>query len=314
MSSNQTVYVVDADSTISKALTELLGTYDIEVRAFRDPNEFLATLAEEPYRERCLLLDEAMAGGEDLTHIRSLREQNFTFPILLLVNEDTTEVRSRARALGVANVLTREHMANYLIDRLAQVLPSDGRTPTFAQIPLGNGTTVRFRTMEPEDQAIEQAFVRGLSAESRYLRFFSGLKELPPKLLHQLTHNSYPNSYAVIATVNEAEGEKQIGVARYSPTEEAGTVEFAVVIADDWQGHGIARHLLTTVIAAAVMAGQQRIEGLVLRKNKRMLGLARDLGFKTVPGDDDYSIVRVAKDLTGDQIPRPPGITPTSSA
>lgn len=299
MNASQIVYVVDADSTISTALTELLGTYGINVRAFDDPGSLLSTLTEAHSQEQelCLLITEAMAGGSALPHIANLRRDNFTFPILLLVDAESPEVKDRAKRLGVADVILRQHMASYVIDRLAQLLAVEG-TPSFASIPLADGTEVRFRTMQPEDVEIEQAFVRGLSARSRYLRFFSGLNELPPALLYQLTHPEYPESYAVIATVNEADGEKQIGVARYSPTAEPGTVEFAVVISDEWQGYGIARHLLTTVIAAAVMAGLKRIEGLVLRENRRMLSLARDLGFVQVKANDDISAVRIVKDLT----------------
>ena len=299
---NQTVYVVDSDSTISAALTELLGTYGIQVHAFRDPGAFTDTVLDDPSHDCCLLIDQALAGGEDLAHIRDLRDRNYTFPVLLLADVVTPELRDKATHLAIADVIPRQHMANYVIDRLAQLLPSNGETPSFARIPLADGTEVRFRTMQPEDVDIEQAFVKGLSAKSRYLRFFSGMSELPPKLLHQLTHPEYPNSYAVIATVNEAFGEKQIGVARYSPTQEAGTVEFAVVIADEWQGHGIARNLLSTVIAAAVMAGLKRIEGLVLRENKRMLGLAKELGFRRIQRGDDISVVHIAKDLTADPV------------
>ncbi len=298
MRANQIVYVVDSDSTLSSALTELLGTYGIQVRPFREPSDFLDCLADQSSPDGCLLLTDALAGGKELANIRLLRERDHRFPVLLLADVVTPELREKAMELGVADVIPRDHVANYVFDRLAQLLPSDSGAESVARLPLGDGTEVRFRTMQPEDVDIEQAFVRRLSARSRYLRFFSGLSELPPALLHQFTHPEYPDSYAVIATVADGTGEKQIGVARYSPTRKAGTVEFAVVIADEWQGHGIARHLLTTVIAAAVMAGLKRIEGLVLRENKRMLGLARELGFEPIPGDEDVSIVRVAKDLT----------------
>ncbi len=302
MSIGQTIYVVDSDSTIGNALTELLATYGIPVLSFPEPGPFLAALSGSLVEEACLILDKESAGGDGLALVRDLRGLGIGFPVLLLADSISPELRERASSLGVADVIERAHMANYVVDRLAQVLPSDTRKPGLASIPLPNGSEVRFRTMQPEDREIEQAFVKGLSAQSRYLRFFSGMKELPPKLLHDLTHPEYPDSYAVIATVHESDGDRQIGVARYSPSQVPGTVEFAVVIADEWQGYGIARHLLTTVIAAAVMAGQERIEGLVLRENKRMLRLAKDLGFSAVRGDDDISVVRVIKDLTAHHI------------
>jgi acetyltransferase len=161
------------------------------------------------------------------------------------------------------------------------------------------GTPVSLRLMRPEDAALEQEFVRGLSPQSSRLRFFRAMPELPPKLLHEFTHPDYPRSYAVLATIDDNGHERQVGVARYAPAGEEGAAEFAVTVADEWQGHGIGRRLLKDVTAAAAGAGLRRIEGFVLRDNVPMLKLAHDLGFRVVPGRDDPGSIRIVKDLDG---------------
>lgn len=164
-----------------------------------------------------------------------------------------------------------------------------------SSVELKDGSRITIRVMRPEDSGIEQDFVRRLSARSKYLRFFSGLKQLSPRMLEKLTNPEYPESYALLAIASDGEQEQEIGVARYAPTGSAGVAEFAVVVADEWQGLGVASLLLHGVIAAATVAGIGRLEGLVLRENDRMMKLSQKLGFRaTRCPDDDPAVVRVS--------------------
>ncbi len=83
-------------------------------------------------------------------------------------------------------------------------------------------------------------------------------------MLEQFTHPRYPRNWALIATISDTGQEKEIGVARYAPTETDSCAEFAIVVADEWQGHGIATRLLRELIAVAESAWIKRFEGLVL--------------------------------------------------
>lgn len=163
-----------------------------------------------------------------------------------------------------------------------------------------DGTRITIRPIRPEDRAIEHAFVRDLSANSRYLRFLSTIKELSPQLLDRFTHPDYPREMALIATVDTDEGELEIGVARYAPGGTDGTVEFAVVVADAWQGKGVGRQLLRHLFDVAKEAGLRRIEGIVLRTNSNMLALCRELGFRVAPYADDAKLALVSRELDED--------------
>jgi acetyltransferase len=161
----------------------------------------------------------------------------------------------------------------------------------------GDGTRVTIRSIQPEDREIERVFVRSLSSNSKYLRFFSPIKDLSPQLLDRFTRVDYPREMAFIATIQVEMAELEIGVARYAPGSSEGTAEFAVVIADDWQGRGIGRELLRHLFNVAEESGLARIEGIVLTANKNMLRLCRELGFTASQYPGDAQLICINKDL-----------------
>jgi acetyltransferase len=171
--------------------------------------------------------------------------------------------------------------------------------PAAADEPLvlDDGTELLLRAIRPDDAAIEQQFVRRLSPRSRQLRFLSGVKELSPALLRKFTHTDFPAEAAFIATIDKGGREEQLGVARFAPGSRDDSREFAVVVADEWQGRGIATALLRKLFRVAFEAGSHAIEGLVLQENVRMLELMRDFGFEIHSYAEDPTVVQVRKKL-----------------
>jgi len=160
-----------------------------------------------------------------------------------------------------------------------------------------SGQQVTIRPIRPEDRDIERAFVLGLSSNSKYLRFFSAIKDLSPRMLDRFTQVNYPQEMAFIATIPDGDSVREIGVARYVPGESSGTAEFAVVVADSWQGRGVGRELLRQLFAVAKDVGFLRMEGIVLKANGNMLKFCRELGFIVGAYAGDAKLVRVVRDL-----------------
>jgi len=102
---------------------------------------------------------------------------------------------------------------------------------------------------------------------------------------------------ALAATVMLEEREALIGVARYVLDAGGESCEFALVVADAWQGRGIGRRLMEKLIAVARERGLKRIYGEVLATNRAMLELARKLGFEIGRHPDDATVTRVALQL-----------------
>ena len=73
--------------------------------------------------------------------------------------------------------------------------------------------------------------------------------------------------------------------------------EFAIVVADAFQGRGLGTLLMQALMESARAAGLRRIEGLVLATNQRMLELMGSLGFTVHTAADDPRMRRVVKQL-----------------
>jgi RimJ/RimL family protein N-acetyltransferase len=178
---------------------------------------------------------------------------------------------------------------------------SDDTQPT-AQVKehvahLRQGRKVLVRAVRPDDRSeFEEAFAR-LSPESRYTRFFLPMRELPPKMLDVAANPPADQSMAIVAVIDVGAEIDIVGGARIHFMPGQDVCEFAVTVADDWQGVGLARHLMETIVEAARARGLRRMEGFVLPGNTGMRKLAERLGFKDEVCPDDRSLRLVSLDL-----------------
>jgi acetyltransferase len=162
---------------------------------------------------------------------------------------------------------------------------------------LQGGVLATIRPIRPEDAAIEAAFVHGLSEQSKFLRFMFAIHDLTPAQLSRFTQIDYDREMALIGVIDTPEGERQIGVARYITLADGETCEFAIVVADDWQGKGLARRLFGQLIDTARARRLKVMTGITLRENARMIDLARSKGFAVRMDEDDPSLVEMRLDL-----------------
>ena len=158
---------------------------------------------------------------------------------------------------------------------------------------LADGTNIKIRPIRPEDASIEQSFVRDLSSKSRYFRFMQGLNELTQQMLVRFTQLDYNRELALIAVLELAGEETELGVARYVMNPDGESCEFALVVADKWQHKGLGSHLMSALIEAARQNGFKMMNGEILANNHNMLKLTENLGFSLHTSSDDPGI-RVA--------------------
>lgn len=160
-----------------------------------------------------------------------------------------------------------------------------------------DGTQVTIRPIRPEDGSIEGDFVRRLSPRSKYFRFFSGMNELTPAMLARLTCIDYDREMALVAVLQKDKREIEIAVGRFVPCSEAKTCEFAIVVDDAWQHHGIGYQIMSDLIRIAKDKGFEIMKGSILAANRDMVQLAKDLGFTTDCAQEDPRVMEVVKDL-----------------
>ncbi len=165
------------------------------------------------------------------------------------------------------------------------------------QFTLRDGARVTIRPIRAQDLELERAFVRDMSVESRYFRFLHTLRQLDEPTLIRFTDIDYDLQMALIAVVCENALEVQVGVARYVVGSSGRDCEFAVAVADCWQGKGIAGRLMRQLMNAARDRGLETMEGFVLYGNQGMFALADALGFRTESMTGDASLRRVVRDL-----------------
>lgn len=162
---------------------------------------------------------------------------------------------------------------------------------------LPDGARVTIRPIRADDAEREQAFVRSLSAESRYFRFLSALHELTPEMLRRFTRIDPACETALVATTADDAGERQVAVARYALDPPGERAEFAVVVADEWQGRGLGYRLMQALIEDARRRGLAALRGEVLSANHGMLELMQSLGFRIARNPAEPEITDVVLEL-----------------
>jgi acetyltransferase len=162
---------------------------------------------------------------------------------------------------------------------------------------LASGESFSLRPVRHDDGVLEEAFVRALSFESRYQRMLSGGFKVTPEWIESMTHIDY-HRHMAFAVTSVIDGVEQfVGVGRYVVDLATAGAEVALVIADVWQGRGLGRRLLATLIEHAHSAGVQQVVGVVLATNEAMLGLARSMGFSVNAEPRDATVMRIRRDL-----------------
>jgi GNAT superfamily N-acetyltransferase len=175
--------------------------------------------------------------------------------------------------------------------------PADALAPAWPLWTLPGERAIRLRPIGAADAGAEQAFFRGLSLDSRHKRFHIGLHELSPTLLKLMTEVDQQLHVAWVAEALEP-GWPVVADARY--VREAAVparAEFALAVADAWQGRGLGRRLIAHLAAHAGAHGVQQLYGDVLADNRRMLALMRDLGARLQPHPEGAQLVRAVIDL-----------------
>lgn len=158
------------------------------------------------------------------------------------------------------------------------------------RVTLAGGAKVLLRPIRPEDAALEQAFIATLSPATMRLRFLAALRELTPEMLARFTQIDYVREMALIA-IDEATG-RQVGVVRYVTMPDGRSCEYAIVVADAWQGKGLGRVMMARLVAVARERGLKSMVGFVLSDNVSMERLCTSLGFASEPEPGEPSVRR----------------------
>ena len=155
-----------------------------------------------------------------------------------------------------------------------------------------DGIPIFMRPIRPSDASLVIEHFNALSPRSIYMRFFTPMKQLSHSMLIRLTQIDYDREIALIALLQEGDEQKMAGIARVIFEPDGKNGEFAVAVADQWQGKGIGASLLKRCLVYAKDKGLKRVWGIVISENRQMVKLGKKLGFdiKLVPGSSEYEL------------------------
>jgi RNA polymerase sigma factor (sigma-70 family) len=118
-----TVFVVDDDGAIRKAVSRLLRSAGIAVAVFESPTEFLAQY--DPNTAGCLVLDLAMPGFNGLQLQTVLGERGSILPIIFLSGHGDVSKSVQAMKGGAFDFLTKPVNAKNLVPAIRAAIERD---------------------------------------------------------------------------------------------------------------------------------------------------------------------------------------------
>lgn len=118
-----TVYVVDDDGGMRRALDALLSTVGYETAVFSRPSEFLATF--KPNAPGCLVLDIRMPDMSGLELQRHLNRMGSTLPVIFITGHGDVPMAVQAMKEGAFEFIQKPFRDQDLIDRINHALKQD---------------------------------------------------------------------------------------------------------------------------------------------------------------------------------------------
>ena len=152
-----TVFVVDDDAAIRKAVSRLLRSAGIAVTVFESPREFLAQY--DPNTPGCLVLDLAMPGFNGLQLQTVLGEKGSILPIIFLSGHGDVLKSVQAMKGGAFDFLTKPVNAKNLLPAIRAAIES-GAVARREQAELSE-IRARVDTLTPREREVLEHVVTG---------------------------------------------------------------------------------------------------------------------------------------------------------
>lgn len=144
---------------------------------------------------------------------------------------------------------------------------------------LEDGMPVCIRSIRPTDEERMRDGIRQLSAQSRYLRFFSVQPMPPDAVIGRLIEADGHRHIAWGAIASDEPGQPAIGAVHAVRDEaQSRSAEFSVAVVDAYQGLGLARMLIAVLLTNCRLEGISSLEVQILSENLAARQLVESLG------------------------------------
>ena len=161
-----------------------------------------------------------------------------------------------------------------------------------AALVLADGARLGVRPISADDRDAFSTWFGRLTPESRRRRFHGPKPKLTARELTYLTEVNHVTHTALVAVDESGE---LVGEARYATGEpQSREADFAITVADEWQGRGVGSRLAAQLVRAARANGMTELTALTLWENAAARALLRGLGFRYAGRDGEALEYRLA--------------------
>ena len=159
------------------------------------------------------------------------------------------------------------------------------------------------RNMSKYDCDLQKGFFNALSPESRFSRFLvpmSGISQSRIRALSAVDHSCHVGLVATVPSEGQTIMVGEARIVRDRPTET--TAEFAITLADRWQGFGLAQALLKRMEEKVVHIGVRQMVASTLNSNIAMKKLALRAGYCLSIHPGEARLTRLSKSLSAQSL------------
>ena len=155
---SSTVFVIDDDPSVRRAIQGLLKSVGLRCEAFGNPQEFLAKRAADG--PSCLVLDVRLPGLSGLDFQHQLADAGVQIPIIFITAHGNIPMSVKAMKSGAVEFLTKPFDDQELVDAVQQALERDRarREQQSHMSELRN----RYDELTPREREVMQLVVTGM--------------------------------------------------------------------------------------------------------------------------------------------------------
>jgi acetyltransferase len=149
------------------------------------------------------------------------------------------------------------------------------------RVALRDGTPVVLRPIQPEDEPMWHELLKNCSERSLWLRFRYLFKETTHEMATRFCFVDYDRTMAIVAELELLGKRRLVGVGRLVADADHREAEYAVLVADAWQGRGLGTLITDFCMEICGTWGIDRVYAETTADNQRMQTILHRHNFET---------------------------------
>lgn len=152
---------------------------------------------------------------------------------------------------------------------------------------LKNETEILLRSIKPEDEPLWLEMFNNFSESSVWNRFFNIVKDPSHQFRARFCDINYENEIAIVA-ISHDNGNKMLGVVRFTLDADKKSGELAFIVADPWQCLGLGTMMVEHLINICRKKKIETIYSFMLPNNYGAIRFLKKLGFRNDYSNEDF--------------------------